>query len=318
MTVNSLMEKCAELGIKLALKGEASDRLQVDAPKGALTAELRDALTAKKSDLITALKTRAVSRPVLSEKDSTTVTHESIRSTPQSPEATPLILEQPYTTPAVNSGRVEVEVNNLLAGYDYDAGVINSSDAMTRQQVSTQLLTALTSGKANQHERARSAFVGHGFFSEAATQLRSADSPGERAAAARKLGAVGETKAVGDLISALEDSAPEVRRAAVESLGQLGDAAAVGPLNDLLLRETSRQLPLAVIRHAINSLGVSEPTIPRAVSSQTVPEAKEAPQSSPDVFSSYLKALSPQDSPVDLPRAVSPNNFSRSALEEAE
>ena len=41
MTVNSLMEKCAELGIKLALKGEANDRLQVDAPKGALTAELR-------------------------------------------------------------------------------------------------------------------------------------------------------------------------------------------------------------------------------------------------------------------------------------
>ena len=264
MSVNVVMEKCMELGIRLALKGEANDRLQVDAPKGALSAELRDLLTANKSDLIAALKAQAAARDSQTEtsQPAITVTQESSRTTPQSPEAKPLILEQPFTKPTLNTGRVEVEVNNFLAGRDYDASVVNSADPLTRQIVSAQLLNALTSGKPNQHERARSVFVSHGFFSEAVTQLHTADSPGERAAAARKLGAAGEARAAADLISALEDSAPEVRRAAVESLGQLGDSSAIAPLNDLSLRETSRQLPLAVIRHAINAIGVSETTVP--------------------------------------------------------
>ena len=59
MTAQSLMRRCAELGIKLALKSDGDDRLLVDAPKGALTAELRDELSERKTDLIAILKTRA-------------------------------------------------------------------------------------------------------------------------------------------------------------------------------------------------------------------------------------------------------------------
>src|ERR1044072_6133583 len=109
-----------ELGIRLALKGEANDRLQVDAPKGALNSELRDLLTANKSDLIAALRAQAAARDSQTEtsEPAITLTQESSRTTPQSPEPKPLILEHPFTKPIANTGRVEVEVNNLLAGRD--------------------------------------------------------------------------------------------------------------------------------------------------------------------------------------------------------
>jgi hypothetical protein len=58
MSVESLMHTCAELGIRLALKGDDNDRLQVDAPKGALTASIREGLTAHKADVISLLKTK--------------------------------------------------------------------------------------------------------------------------------------------------------------------------------------------------------------------------------------------------------------------
>src|SRR5687767_15932355 len=59
MTAQSLMRRCAELGIKLTLRSEDDGRLVVDAPKGTLTADLRDALTERKPDLIAILKTQA-------------------------------------------------------------------------------------------------------------------------------------------------------------------------------------------------------------------------------------------------------------------
>lgn len=51
------MKRCAELGIKLAIKND-DDRLLVDAPKGSLTTELRDAISERNKDLIAILKTR--------------------------------------------------------------------------------------------------------------------------------------------------------------------------------------------------------------------------------------------------------------------
>ena len=57
MTVESLMQRCAELGIKLGLKGDHNDRLLVDAPRGTLTEPLKEALAAHKLDLIAILKT---------------------------------------------------------------------------------------------------------------------------------------------------------------------------------------------------------------------------------------------------------------------
>ena len=93
MTVESLIKTCEELGIKLALKADDDARLQVDAPKGALTASLRDALAAHKPDLITFLKAKQqTSRPVQapsSDRDSEiTETRAPASSTWKSPEAT--------------------------------------------------------------------------------------------------------------------------------------------------------------------------------------------------------------------------------------
>jgi hypothetical protein len=58
MTVQSLIQTCAELGIKLALKEDDNDRLRVAAPQGVLTTPLRDALAAHKPDLIAILKAK--------------------------------------------------------------------------------------------------------------------------------------------------------------------------------------------------------------------------------------------------------------------
>ena len=58
MRVEALIETCAQLGIKLELAGDNNDRLKVDAPKGAMTAELREALTSNKPELIAFLNTQ--------------------------------------------------------------------------------------------------------------------------------------------------------------------------------------------------------------------------------------------------------------------
>src|SRR4029079_5042931 len=145
--------------------------------------------------------------------------------------------------------------------------------------------------------------VTFGFLNEASLQLRTADSPAERATAARKLGVVGNVKGSKQLIESLEDSAPEVRRACVESLGQIRDAAAIAPLNNLLLRETSRQLPLAVIRHAINSIAVNNspssvsetpvaaPVKPPVVEPVEIHHEKPEPGSRRDLIADYLVSL---------------------------
>ncbi len=253
MTIESLMQTCSELGIKLTLKGDDSDRLQVDAPKGALTAELREALTAQKPAVIAFLKEQASRQahgPNFGHDSEVTETRAPASTTRYSPEATALIREQSVTTPP-QFRHTDFEVNKLLAGNPYNQSVIDAKDAATRQVISAQLLAALAGRDSEQQDNARRGFMIHGYFDDAVQQLRTADSPAERAGAARKLGVVGDSSATVHLIESLHDGAPEVRRAAAESLGQIGDPSAVAPLNELLLRETSRQLPAAVIRHAM-------------------------------------------------------------------
>src|SRR6185503_9034439 len=181
MTVKSLMQTCAELGIKLALRDDDDSRLRVDAPKGALTSSLRDALAAHKSELIAALKSQQTSQPTQPQpsapEPAEPVTRTPASTTPQSPEATPLILEHPSINPAAQSHRTEAEVSKLLSGSDYDESVVNSSDAVTRQIVSAQLLAALGSRHADERARAKDAFVSYGYFTEATSQVRTADSP---------------------------------------------------------------------------------------------------------------------------------------------
>src|SRR6266576_501179 len=266
MNVQSLMQRCAELGIKLTLKADDNERLLVDAPKGTLTAPLREALAAHKPELISILRT-SDHEPSLTlvptpAQPSKATESRAPASKCNSPEATPLISEPPLSPTHIPFNPPDVEVKKLLSGSPYDEKVIDPKDPAARQIVAAQLLAALGGRDLDQHENARRAFINHGYFDEATKQLRTGDSPAERAAAARKLGLVRSPMATAHLIASLHDSAPEVRRASTESLGQLGDPAATPSLNELLLRETSRQLPEAVIRHAINSIAVTEAKSP--------------------------------------------------------
>src|SRR5436190_1447848 len=293
MSVEFLLQLCAQHGIKLTLSSDGSDRLMVDAPKGSLTPSLREALTANKPQLIAALKAQA---------ESDTVTE--IRPAPVTPtngthyefdsSRTPAVSSVVTQTEARNAlpsqfERAGTEVRNLLEGRRYDVKVIEESDAATRQVVETELLSALSHRGTEEHKRAREAFLEHGYFDEATSALRTADSPAERAAAARKLGAVGSRLGTQHVVAALFDTAPEVRRSAVEALGEIGDPAAVAPLNDLVARETSRQVPPAMVRQAIDSITRLEPVQRRAVASQGVDSAQVVNSNLPPVAETFLR-----------------------------
>ena len=90
-------------------------------------------------------------------------------------------------------------------------------------------------------------------------------------------------------MAALFDTAPEVRRSAVEALGEIGDPAAVAPLNDLVARETSRQVPPAMVRQAIDSITRLEPVQRRAVAPQGVDSAQVVNSNLPPVAETFLR-----------------------------
>jgi len=136
-----------------------------------------------------------------------------------------------------------IEVRNLLAGRTYDSRVIDSPDKATRQVIATELLAALFSQDFEEQERARQLFLDHGYFDEATRKLKSAESPADRAAAARKLGIVGSQLATAHLIAALFDDVPEVRRAGAEALIQIGDpGVGTAALNAILIGEMARDV----------------------------------------------------------------------------
>ena len=153
--------------------------------------------------------------------------------------------------------RASEEVKNLMAGGDYDKSIIASDDRYTRQLVGAELLSALVGRNLQRRERARAAFMNHGYFDDATRDLRIAESPNERAAAARRLSFVHDREATPHLIAALEDSSPDVRRAAVEALMDLRDPAAIAPLNSLLQTETDRRVPRSLIKHAVEACATS-------------------------------------------------------------
>jgi hypothetical protein len=342
MTVQSLMQRCAELGIKLALKGDDDERLMVDAPKGTLTAPLREALTAHKLDLIAILKTSDQEYSITETRTPPTTSQETdsrapASSTWTSPEATPLSSERPLPITPTQFDPTDGEVKKLLSGRQYDENIIDPKDFAARQIIVGKLLEALGGRDSDQHDFARRAFMNHGYFEETTRQLRSGDSPAERAAAARKLGVVRSPMITAHLIAALHDSAPEVRRAVTESLGQLGDPAAIPSLNELLLRETSRQLPEAVIRHAINAIAVTEAKSPAPQPERARPVVEKTAESLPatpgvekavatsepkkqrhEIFAEYLSSFEQRESSGRLAPPVMPdpvNNITENNLE---
>jgi HEAT repeats len=177
--------------------------------------------------------------------------------------------------------RVAGEARKIFAGENYDESLINSDDRETRRLVGAELLSALVGRDAVRRERAREAFIKHGYFDDATRVLRLAESPNERAAAARRLSFAQNPEAAPHLIGALHDPAPEVRRTAVEALMDLRDPAAIAPLSSLLQTENDRKVPRSLIRNAIDACVTSEPaevvTPPRPIT------ARPAEPSSPPV-----------------------------------
>jgi HEAT repeat protein len=151
--------------------------------------------------------------------------------------------------------QVQAETRRLLEGEAYDRAVIGTRDPVARQMIAAELLSALAGRNPQRRERAGAAFVEEGYYDETASDLREADAPAERAAAARSLALLGDRSATPLLVEALEDASLDVRRAAVEALGALRDPAAVAPLEALLERERSERhrVPPRVIRVAADS-----------------------------------------------------------------
>src|SRR5882724_7405335 len=113
MTVESLIQMCASLGIKLTLAGDDQNRLQVDAPKGTLTQSIREELTAHKLDLVAALKVQLRARAQAQAPEAMDASADSVTHVPQPRKVT---ADQQLSVAPLNLGRAEAEVNNLLAG----------------------------------------------------------------------------------------------------------------------------------------------------------------------------------------------------------
>jgi len=157
-------------------------------------------------------------------------------------------------------GRVSEEAKKVFEGEQYDESIIGSNDSETRRLVGAELSSALVGRNAERRERARDAFMKHGYFDDATRDLRVSESENERAAAARRLSFVNDHEATPHLIGALGDPAPDVRRAAVEALMDLRDPAAIGPLNSLLQAESDRKVPRNLIQNAIEACATSSAT----------------------------------------------------------
>jgi HEAT repeat protein len=184
---------------------------------------------------------------------------------------------------AADSVRVNDEIRKLFAGEPYDESVLNARNAATREMVSSELLAALSSRNMQRNERAREAFLKHGYFEDATRDLQSAEAPARRASAAQALSLLHDRTATPHLVAALNDPAPDVRRASVEAIAALRDPAALGALEALRWRETSRQVPRTLIQNAVEALtsAVEEPAQAEASAATLVTTRTAAGEAAP-------------------------------------
>ncbi len=224
----------------------------------------------------------------------------------QAPAVAPIVVPAavPETTTATtpDEGRKErlsrgsEEAKKLFSGESYDAAVIGSEDRETRRIVGAELASALVGRSPERRERAREAFMKHGYFDDATRDLRTADSENERAAAARRLSFVQDREATPHLIGALADSSPDVRRAAVEALMDLRDPAAIQPLNSLLQTESDRKVPRNLISQAIEACATttsepSAPSVPEPAPSAAPESMKSVPQPAPPSYETEREVI---------------------------
>ena len=221
--------------------------------KAAATTATSEAVTTKESSIPVAAVAAATGAAVVSSAAETSENKEDKY------ETTPVISAPTPVVAAADDGRrervnrVADEAKKVFSGDAYDESLIGSDDKETRRLVGAELLSALVGRNPERRERARDAFMKHGYFDDATRDLRVAESDNERAAAARRLSFVHDREATPHLIGALGDSSPDVRRASVEALMDLRDPAAIGPLNALMQSETDRKVPRPLIKHAIDA-----------------------------------------------------------------
>jgi hypothetical protein len=110
-------------------------------------------------------------------------------------EVKALAVEPPFSNTPTQFERADFELKKLLSGRKFDANLIDAPDSPTRQVIAASLMAVLASRNVEPHAHARKAFVDYGYFDETTKDLRTADSPSERAASARKLGLVGDSRA---------------------------------------------------------------------------------------------------------------------------
>jgi len=190
------------------------------------------------------------------------------------------VVAVPPTTDDDNGRRervsqVSAEAKKVFDGDQYDESIVGSNDPETRRLVGAEMLSAMVGRNVERRERARDAFMKHGYFDDATRDLRVAPSENERAAAARRLSFVQDPEATPHLVGALQDSSPDVRRAAVEALMDTRDPSAIAPLNSLMQNETDRKVPRNLIQQAIDACATSAPAqaTPKAVTSSYAPES---------------------------------------------
>ena len=171
--------------------------------------------------------------------------------------------------------QVSAEAKKVFDGDRYDESIVGSNDPETRRLVGAEMLSAMVGRNVERRERAREAFMKHGYFDDATRDLRVAPSENERAAAARRLSFVQDPEATPHLVGALQDSSPDVRRAAVEALMDVRDPSAIAPLNSLMQNETDRKVPRNLIQQAIDACATSAPAqaMPAAVTPSFTPES---------------------------------------------
>ena len=242
--------------------------------------------------------------PTTTAKEASVASEVVAEKVAEAPAAVPAVIPVPIVTPATTAAddtrrervsRASEEAKKLFNGESYDHSVIGSEDREMRRLVGAELASALVGRNPDRRERAREAFMKHGYFDDATRDLRTAESENERAAAARRLSFVQDREATPHLVGALGDSSPDVRRAAVEALMDLRDPAAIAPLHSLLQNETDRKVSRNLISQAIEACATApEPTAP-AVSQPTpsaVPDfVPSAPPSAPPSFETEREVI---------------------------
>lgn len=186
---------------------------------------------------------------------------------------------------------------------------------VTDPQESTQAAPATNAATAEhneslsdqEQERARQLFLDHGYFDEAVHNLRAANSPAERAAAARALGLVGNQRGTAHLIAALFDEDAEVRQAAEEAIHQIENPTAGAPSagsdeNNVETQQieilTTTEASVAVDDNQVEATAQVLEAAPEQIVEATVPVAVDAVPET--VTEEAQTSTAPEDVTADL------------------